>query len=92
MPGQARGHPQDVGTGGQRVAVKAAGELQPAAASAVVVVKEPTGWRVPFAPAEPPGGLSLLPFAQRAICVRGFPGDVPPDRIPPLDNQFRRRA
>jgi hypothetical protein len=24
-----------------------------------------------FAPAEPPGGLSLLPFAQRAICVRG---------------------
>ena len=37
---------------------------------------------MPFAPAEPPGGLSLLPFAQRAICVRGvargFPGDVPP--------------
>ena len=32
------------------------------------------GRRVPFAPDEPPGGLSLLPFAQRAICVRGSPG------------------
>jgi hypothetical protein len=35
LPGQARGHPQDVGTGGRRVAVKAAGELQPVAASAL---------------------------------------------------------
>ena len=37
-------------------------------------------------PAEPPGGLSSLPCAQRAICVRrspGGPGDAPPVHIIP---------
>jgi hypothetical protein len=56
------------------------------------------GRRVPFAPDEPPGGPRSLPFAQRAICVRGvargFRGMCPRCQSalsPPVAQQSWRR-